>query len=1200
MKYSHRIKLPLIILAALLVWVPRQIISPNNGSSFIQTLVNIPETPIPGTSVKIKPQLLGTAQVREGDEMAKRVAAVFANLSTASSNVDIPPAAALPRDTPGPKQPKLSEAQRHNLAKLRWGPTKSLRYRGDGEDATVRLLASPALILPKDPANPKAESPEAMTERFLSENRELLLVKDPSAEFTVTSIETQPKGDVVLRFSQKLGDLEVWPGRITANVSDAGYLTVITGAYAPTPEGIKTTPAITTEQAQTAALQHANGDTSSLTVNQPPVLKIFADKGRVPELSYEVHVEGMNRHERVFVSAQTGDVLLSVSEICAGAITGTGVDTRGSSGSINVYSSGSPIKYYLFDTTKPMFNSATANGYFNPADPSQSATGYIAIINAAAAFSPSFSSQLNSGYDPEGVGASFNMSKVYDFYKNVFGRNSYDNNGSSIFAIIRFTPDGTPWENACWNGKAMLFGTADRYTVATDVVGHEFTHAVVTKTSNLTYLNESGALNESFADILGEAIERSVYGANDWLLGSFLNPSNSYGGACRSLQNPESKGQPSKVSSYIRSSADKAGDWGGVHTNSGIPNKAFYLLAEGLGTGGIGFDSARNIFYRALVTKLNPNSDFIALREACILSAEEIHGVGTTQVTKVRAAFDTVEIFDATSVAMPSDLTPASGQDSYLFSYLAVDGNYYLGRREGALGDGSGVVGIAGTPMNPDTRPSVSGDGSLAVFVSSTFDLVVAPTNGSGATSLGYPGQVYATTLSADSKHMAFIMRDPATGLPLREISYFNITTGNSKVIPLYLPAADGGNSISIDLIDEIDLSPDGQTAIFDGLAETTLGNGTVLRAWSIFAVDIASGSIYSIAGPFDGLDIGNPSFARTSPNRMVFETLSTNSSIVSLSMEPVGGAVVKNYSIASDFLAYPRFSAADNFIVFTDEYYDYGTFTYRPRVVRLSLQADHINPTGSETILQYLAINGLSYRRGTFAGAPVLSVTTTTPTVVGGNSGYFRISRISGDQAIRVPISFKALGSARSGIDYTRINLTASLAPNVSYVDIPVSALLNPNSTACALTLSLDPQSHYQLASSGSSSTISLVAPAMTYFYWAASMGVGAAAEDLDGDGIKNLVEYAVGSNPAQADSGIIKSAVRRVALQNFLEVTVKRSLIRAGITWSLERSSDLTTWQQASMSVMTDTSTELVLRDTLPIDGVQRRFLRVKATVE
>jgi hypothetical protein len=410
---------------------------------------------------------------------------------------------------------------------------------------------------------------------------------------------------------------------------------------------------------------------------------------------------------------------------------------------------------------------------------------------------------------------------------------------------------------------------------------------------------------------------------------------------------------------------------------------------------------------------------------------------------------------------------------------------------------------------------------------------------------------------------------------------------------------ADGGTSVTIDSIDEIDLSPDGQTAIFDGLAQTSLGNGTVIRSWSVFAVDIASGSIYTIAGPYENFDIGNPSFARTSANRMVLETRSTNSSIVALSVAPVAGVVVKNYSIASDFLAYPRFSAADNFIVFTDEYYDFGTFTYRPRVVRLNLLADKLTNTGSETILQYLAINGLSYRRGSFAGTPVLSVSTPTPTVVGGSSGTFRISRISGDQAISVPISFKALGTARSGIDYTRINLTASLAPNTSFVDIPVSALLNPNSTACALTLSLDPKSHYRLASPGSSSTINLVAPAMTYSYWAASLGVGAATSDQDGDGLKNLLEYAIGSSPTQVNGGVIQSGVRKVALQSFLEVTIKRSLIRSGVTWSLERSSDMAQWQQASMAVVTDSSTELVLRDTLPIDGVQRRFLRVKASV-
>ena len=1182
MKKPLWLTLLFILLAAVLVWLPRQFGLSHGGNQFIASLAKMPATPIPGTSTQIKPRLLGKVKVREGDEMTKRVAATFANHSAHLQNSVAPLPCATNTDTHGPKQPNLSEAQRHNLAKLRWGPTKSLRYRGDGEDATVRLLAAPALILPKDPANPKAESPEAMTKRFLSENRDLLLIKNPLAEFTISSVEKQTRGDTVLRLSQKLGNLEVWPGQITANVSEAGYLTVITGAYAPTPEGINTTPVITPEQAKAAALQHVNIDASSLSVTQPPVLKIFADKGRVPELSYEVQVEGVNRHERVFVSAQTGNVLTSISEICTGAMIGTGTDTLGYSRSLNVYSNGSPVRYYLVDASKPMYNSSTGNGY-------------IGIYNAADALNLSFSTQLNSGYDAEGVGASFNMGKVYDFYKNIFGRNSYDNNGSSIIAMIRKTnPDGSPMANANWSGadKQMSFGTADRYTAATDVVGHEYTHAVVNTTANLVYKDEPGALNESLADIFGEAIERAVYGTNDWLIGSFL----SVGGPIRSMKNPEIFKQPYKMSQYLRTSADH----GGVHTNSGIPNKAFYMLVEGLSTGGIGFDPARNIFYRTLVTKLNANSDFIALREGCILSAEELYGVGSTQETKVRAAFDAVEIYDTISVGMPSDLTPAAGADSYLLSYLAVDNNYYLGRREAALGDGNGVVGISGYPVDPNTRPSVSGDGSQAVFVSSTFDLVCAQTNGSGSSALGYPGQVYSTSMSADSNVLVFIKRNISTGLPINEISYINVLTGVTKSIPLYLPIADGGTSITINSIDEIDLSPDGQTAIFDGLAQTTLGDGTVLSGWSIFAVDLASSAIYSLAGPYNGVDIGNPSFARTSSNRMVFESVSTTDSrIISLSFEPSNAVIVKTNGSVSNFYGYPRFSAADNFIVFTEEYFDYGTFTYRPRVVKLSLLADHLSPTGSETILQYLAINGLSYRRGTFAGAPVLSVSTTTPTVVGGSSGSFRISRISGDQAIRVPISFKALGTARSDIDYTRINLTASLAPNVSYVDIPVSALLNPNSATCVLTLSLDPHSHYLLASPGSSSTINLVAPAMTFSYWAGSFGVGAATDDPDGDGLKNLLEYAIGSNPTQADVGVIQPGVRTVALQTFLEVAIKRSLIRSGVTWTLERSSDLIQWQQASVAVVTDTSTLLVLRDTLPIDGVQRRFLRVKANV-
>ena len=648
----------------------------------------------------------------------------------------------------------LSDAQKRNLAKLRWGPTKSLRYSGDPQDATVRLLAAPALILPLDPTDPALENPEALTRRFLSENRELLLIDDPASEFALVATEPDPQGGAILRFSQRLGQYDVWPGQVTANVNAAGYLTVFSGAYAPTPSDIATTPSIDAEQAGRAALAHAGLSTLPDALSpDAPVLKIFADKGRVPELSYEVFIEHGHRHERVFVSARSGEVLHSVSEICTAAMTGSGTDIFAQTRQLNVFAEGTPPRYYLYDTSKPMYDAASGDGV-------------IAIYDKRTD-TVSQSANLFSGYDSEGVSAAFNLGKAYDFFRSTFGRNSYDGDGSSILAFIRWpNPDGSPMNNAFWNGSAKLmgFGTADRFTGATDVIGHEFTHAVDSTSAGLLYQYESGAISESIADILGEALERSIYGSNDWLIGSSLNPANSSGGPFRNMRDPGAKDDPAKMSQFLRTERDH----GGVHTNSGIPNHTFYLLAEGLPGGGIGFDAARNIFYRTLVTKLNPNSSFLDLRLGCILSAEELFGPGSVQVTKVRAAFDAVEIYDSSHPGAPDDLTPPSGPDAYLITYEAVDGNYYLGRREAALGDGSGITAISGYAVAPNSRPAVSGDGSAAIFVSATHDLVMAETNGSGSQALGYPGRVHSVSVSADANHVVLIFRDSRNRAPGR------------------------------------------------------------------------------------------------------------------------------------------------------------------------------------------------------------------------------------------------------------------------------------------------------------------------------------------------------------------------------------------------------------------------------------------------
>jgi Fungalysin/Thermolysin Propeptide Motif len=181
--------------------------------------------PLGSTSHKLVPRALGTLPSFPSNKSVLAAKALLSGSAPTASQIPAPPLAsrALPiPDNLRPKQPKLSDTQRRNLAKLRWGPSKSLRYSGDPVDATMRLLSAPALILPLDPSNPVAESPEALTHRFLAENRELLLIKSPASEFSLVSSEADPQGGSILRFGQRLGQYEVWPGQLTANVSSAG------------------------------------------------------------------------------------------------------------------------------------------------------------------------------------------------------------------------------------------------------------------------------------------------------------------------------------------------------------------------------------------------------------------------------------------------------------------------------------------------------------------------------------------------------------------------------------------------------------------------------------------------------------------------------------------------------------------------------------------------------------------------------------------------------------------------------------------------------------------------------------------------------------------------------------------------------------------------------------------------------------------
>jgi Zn-dependent metalloprotease len=237
---------------------------------------------------------------------------------------------------------------------------------------------------------------------------------------------------------------------------------------------------------------------------------------------------------------------------------------------------------------------------------------------------------------------------TYDYYANTHGRDSYDNAGATLISTANY---GANYQNAFWDGQQMVYG--DGFAV-NDVAAHELTHAVTERTAGLEYRWQSGALNESFSDIFGAMVDR-----DDWVMGEDLPI-----GAIRDLSDPTRFGDPGHTSQWVKTCDDNQG----VHTNSGIPNKAYYNVATAIGK-----EKAERIFYRTLVTYLQSTSGLEDARAAALQSAEDLYGAGSTEFQGVQNGFDAVGLDGVWQP--PTNNCPGGCFVTQLFSDRSVSGN---------------------------------------------------------------------------------------------------------------------------------------------------------------------------------------------------------------------------------------------------------------------------------------------------------------------------------------------------------------------------------------------------------------------------------------------------------------------------------------------------------------------------------------------
>ncbi|GAB4505901.1 MAG: hypothetical protein Kow00123_00390 [Anaerolineales bacterium] len=474
----------------------------------------------------------------------------------------------------------------------------------------VRFIGSdPSRPIPRPEALAPDTPPDKTAVAFLRTYGPLFGVADADAELAVMRIKQDERNRAFVRFQQKHRGVPVLGGELIVQLDGEGNVVSAGGETIPAPD-FDLTPVVSAEQAQARALEMVAREydlsPEALTTTTPelwlynPAL-LGAPGPQITTLVWRMDVEPRELlpiRELVLVEARTGLIALHFNQIDAAR------DRR------------------TYDA--------------------QSKADLPGVLRRTEGQGPTGDAEVDHAHDYAG--------DTYDFYKNIHGRDSIDNAGMTIISSVRYCAEGKPcpYQNAFWNGQQMVYG--EGYTSADDVVAHEMTHGVTSHESNLYYYMQSGAINEGFSDIWGEFVDLTNGKGNDsagvrWLMGEDLPI-----GWGRSMSNPPLKNQPDKMtSSYYYCGLQ---DNGGVHYNSGVANKAAYLMVDGdtfngRTVTGIGITKTAKIWYEVNTNLLTSAGDYQDLYDRLIQACANL--IGTSGITaadcqQVKNAVDATEM----------------------------------------------------------------------------------------------------------------------------------------------------------------------------------------------------------------------------------------------------------------------------------------------------------------------------------------------------------------------------------------------------------------------------------------------------------------------------------------------------------------------------------------------------------------------------
>jgi bacillolysin len=802
-----------------------------------------------------------------------------------------------------------------------------------------------------------AVSMEFAAKSFLAGHSSLLRINDPQNEFSLQNSRVDHLGMTHLRYSQTYSGLEVWGKELIVHLDAQSNVVSFNGSFEPTPAPITdlsgnldSTRAIdcaTSDLQAKGGIEPLDPKFQKIFGYQGPLAKrvIWFDQNHSGHLVWHVEVRsGLSQDWNYFVDARSGIVLNRYNAVCSdGAKTAVASDLNGTQRTIGTYQIGST--YYMLDASQPMYDAANSKIPDNPLGAILTADIRNNDLSAAAQVFYVVSAN-NQWSDAAPVSAHYNAAQTYQYYLRNYNRKSIDDKNMTITSIVHVTENSKPMDNAFWNQTIMCYGDGSgsfkSLAGALDVAAHEMTHGVTQYTANLEYQGQSGALNESWSDVFGALVDSLNWTMGELIIKDFTSfPT----GALRDLQNPHNGGtrgsdswQPATMSEFVQLPNTQNGDNGGVHINSGIPNHAFYLAATNIGR-----HNAGQIWYRALTVYLTRTSQFIDARIATEKSATDLYGASSSELQAVKSAWDNVEVLESTGTTPP----PPSQLTGNQWILLTSAAQNVISMAKTTITSNSDIYTLSNTPVL--NRPTVTDASGIILFVDTAHRLKVLYANPSN------PQEAYLDTSA--------VWRGVAAGPGLNSIAlisiyqdtaiyYYDFANNISKTFKIVSQAFDGQSTKTAIYADAMSFDPTGKYLLFDCYNEVNKSDGSKLSYWNINLLDIQQNNIQSVFPPQpDGIDVGNPSFSKTSPTLFTFDYLNSHSDMDYVmaadfntgNVATVAGPFSTN---AYTILGYPTYSGDDKTIAYHTTSLSNGNTV--EAIQQVPLKDDKIEPNGA------------------------------------------------------------------------------------------------------------------------------------------------------------------------------------------------------------------------------------------------------------